>query len=66
MFKRGDFIQLNNQLGVVVGTDSDGVAPEDHVAVWFGNSNDSEDRQPEVWTIPTQYCIPATAPIFKH
>ena len=35
-FKRGDIIEHDGLLAVVVGTDADGGAPEDHLALWYG------------------------------
>jgi hypothetical protein len=57
----------------VVGTFEDGLAPEDHLALWFGDprgtrlsAGGSGRLQPEVWTVPSEYCQPACAPIVKH
>ena len=36
MFKRGDLVEFDGLLAVVVGSFKDGLAPEDHLALWFG------------------------------
>jgi hypothetical protein len=70
MFSRGDIVEISGQLAVVVGTARDGGAPEDHVAVWFGNPMTSRgDRlgaTPEVWTIPEEYFTKARPAKILH
>jgi len=64
MFKRGDFVQINKQIGVVVmiGEEIPGDS-EDHTAVWFG----AYDKGiPEVWAIPTEYLSAGPEPVVKH
>ncbi|HYV35978.1 MAG TPA: hypothetical protein VE988_09770 [Gemmataceae bacterium] len=64
MFKKGDFVIINKQIGVVVTTgkelpgDSD-----DHTGVWFGTY---ENGVPEVWTIPTEYLEKGLEPVLYH
>ena len=72
-FKRGDFIEHDGLLAVVVGTEQDGGAPEDHLALWYGDpqctrisKGGSGGQHPEVWTVPAEYCIPAAAPKIQH
>lgn len=72
-FARGDFVQLDGLLAVVVGTGEDGGAPEDHLALWFGDppgvrisQGGSGAASPEVWTVPAEYCEPAPDPEVKH
>lgn len=72
-FKRGDIIEHDGLLAVVVGTDADGAAPEDHLALWYGEprftpiSNGGVGGQhPEVWTVPAEYCAPAASPHVRH
>ena len=36
-WKRGDLVELDGLLAVVVGVEGDPDIPEDHVAVWFGD-----------------------------
>ena len=73
MHKRGDFVEFDGLLAVVVGTFEDGMAPEEHVALWFGFPQGTRRSEgghggltPEVWTIPYEYCEPALPPEIKH
>jgi hypothetical protein len=70
MFKRGDIVEIAGQLAVVVGTFNDGGAPEDHIAVWFGEPKTtrggSAGATPEVWTIPEELFEKATDPQVLH
>jgi hypothetical protein len=73
MFKRGDLVEFDGLLAVVVGSFEDGLAPEDHLALWFGtpqgirrSQGGPGGLQPEVWTVPTDYCQPASEPIVRH
>ena len=64
MFKKGDFVTINKDVGVVVltGDEMDGDL-EDHTGVWFGTY---EKGVPEVWTIPTEYLKNGPEPVLKH
>jgi hypothetical protein len=71
-FKRGDFIEHDGLLAVVVGTGEDGGAPESHVALWFGEPRCTRismggvgGLHPEVWTVPAEYCA-AASPYVRH
>jgi hypothetical protein len=64
MIRRGDFVQINGRLAVVVATGEElGESLADHSTVWFGTV---EDEKPEVWTIPTEYLSHAPSPIVRH
>jgi len=72
-FKRGDIIELDGLLAVVVGTSDDGGAPEDHLAVWFGDPQSirisrggAGGKHPEIWNVPVDYCIVAALPVVRH
>ncbi len=69
-WKRGDLVELDGRLAVVVGVEGDPDVPEDHIAVWFGDPRCEPSSvggtRPEVWTVPAEYFIPAGAPIWKH
>jgi hypothetical protein len=72
-FKRGDIIEHDGLLAVVVGTDEDGGAPEDHLALWYGDppctrisKGGAGGQRPEVWTVPTEYCSAAASPVVFH
>lgn len=64
MFKKGDFVRINKQVGIVVMTgkelpgDSD-----DHTGVRFGTY---ENGVPEVWTVPTEYLEKGPELVLKH
>jgi hypothetical protein len=64
MFTKGDFVRINNRVGVVVltGKELEG-GLEDHTGVWFGASAGGE---PEVWTIPTEYLLPGPQAVLRH
>ena len=72
-WNRGDFVELDGLLTVIVGIDGDKAVPEDHLAVWFGvprckrvSEAGVGGQQPEVWTVPAEYCAPARSPIYKY
>jgi hypothetical protein len=72
-FKRGDFIEHDGLIAVVVGTGEDGGAPEDHLALWYGeprciriSQGGVGGQHPEVWTVPAEYCAPAASPDIRH
>ena len=58
-FSKGDMIEMDGLLGVVVGAEDDG-APEDHLMVWFGEPRTTRASQggatgtPPIATIPRQ------------
>ena len=76
MFQKGDFVESDGLLAVVVATEGEEVdtvegtdkVPEGHVAVWFGDpqarrvtEGGSGVSTPEVWTMPADYCRPASS-----
>jgi hypothetical protein len=72
-FERGQFVETDGLLAVVVGTPSDGGAPEDHLSLWFGEPRSTRKseggagpRHPEVWTVPVELCNPAPSPVIRH
>ena len=72
-FERGQFVEHDGLLAIIVGTPADGGAPEDHVALWYGEPRGTRMSQggsggphPEVWTVPTEYCILAASPVVRH
>ena len=73
IFKRGQFVEHDGLLAVVVGTPEDGSAPEGHVALWFGEPRGKRiseggvgGQAPEVWTVPAEYCTLAVTPDVRH
>ena len=72
-WKRGDLVELDGLLAVVVGIDGDPNVPEEHVALWFGDprcvrrsEGGSGGLQPEVWTVPAEYLVAAAGAIYQH
>lgn len=64
MFNRGDFVKLDNRVGVVVITGEELPGDlDDHTGVWFGTC---EHGVPEVWTIPSEYLKEGSEPVLKH
>jgi hypothetical protein len=72
-FKRGDLVEHDGLLAVVVGTFEDGGAPEDHVALWYGEPRCTRiskggvgGQHPEVWTVPAEYCTMSASAVVRH
>ena len=72
-FQRGQLVEHDGLLGVVVGTPADGGAPEGHLALWYGEPRCTRRSQggaggqhPELWTIPAECCIAAQTPVVHH
>jgi len=64
MHEIGEFVTLNDRIGVVVQMPHQpGADLEDHVAVWFGLI---ENGRPEIWTVPAEYFLAGPSPIVKH
>ena len=70
---RGDLVELDGLLVVVVGAEGDPDVPEEHIAVWFGeprcirqSQGGQGGQQPEIWTIPAELFVAAAKPIWKH
>ena len=73
MWQRGDLVELDGLLAVVVGVEGDPGVPGEHVAAWFGDPRCRQKSQggpggerPEVWTVPEAYLAPASEPVYKH
>ena len=72
-FQRGQMIEMDGLLGVVVGTGIDDHVPADHVDVWFGEPRATRKSQggvgglrPEIWTMPVGLCTTAAEPVIRH
>ncbi|AGA28294.1 hypothetical protein Sinac_4079 [Singulisphaera acidiphila DSM 18658] len=81
LHRRGDIVELDGLLGVIVavpgeivettlGTDR---VPETHVALWFGDSGGKRISEggiggqvPEIWTVPIELCLRASKPLCRH
>ena len=73
MWKRGDLVELDGLLAVVVGVEGDVNVPEDHIAVWFGDPRCEPKslggmggKQPEIWTVPAGVVVAAASAVWKH
>lgn len=72
-WKRGDLVELDGLLAVVVAVEGDPHVGEDHIAVWFGDprclrksKGGTGGQQPEIWTVPAEYFEEAASPVWKH
>jgi len=72
-WRRGDLVELDGLLAVVVGVAGDLGVPEDYIAVWFGDprcvrrsQGGSGSCRPEVWTVPAEDFDVALEPVWKH
>ena len=73
LWRCGQFVELDGLLAAVVGVEGDPCVPEGHVALWFGepksvrkSQGGSGGLQPEVWTVPEEYCSLAVEPVVRH
>lgn len=72
-WSRGDLVELDGLIGVVVFVFGDPDVPEDHIAVWFGDpkctrisKGGAGGQTPELWTVPAALLKRALAPSIKH
>ena len=72
-FERGQFVEHDGLLDIIVGTPTDGGAPEDHVTLWYGeprgkriSDGGSGGQRPEVSTVPAEFCTLAQTPRVQH
>lgn len=72
-WRRGDLVELDGLLAVVVGTEGEPDVPEGHVALWFGEPRcvrESEGgkggERPEIWAIPEDMLAPGAELIRCH
>ncbi|MGJ8652637.1 MAG: hypothetical protein ACSHX8_05145 [Opitutaceae bacterium] len=70
-FEKGDFIDFDGLLGVVVDTDESESVPEGHLTVWYGEPKTERiseggegNATPIVYNVPEEYCNPAATPRF--
>ena len=71
--QRGDFVEMDGLLAVVVATDEDPNVPEEHVGLWFGapttkriSEGGAGGTVPEVSTVPVGLCSPIRNIEFIH
>jgi hypothetical protein len=72
-WKRGDFVECDGLLAVVVAVEEDPQVPEGHVALWFGqpqgrrrSEGGSGGLRPEVWTVPAECCVESSPATVQH
>ena len=72
-FQRGQFVEHDGLLAVIVGTPEDDGAPQEHLALWYGeprgrriSAGGTGGQHPEVWTVPAEYCTLAATPTVRH
>ena len=71
--QRGDFVEMDGLLAVVVATDEHPDVPHEHVGLWFGapatkrvSEGGTGGANPEVSTVPVEYCTPTSNIEFTH
>lgn len=71
--QRGQLVELDGLLAVVIGVQGDPNVPDQHVALWLGepkcrriSEGGRGGERPEVWTVPAESCVSAAAPVYKH
>ena len=52
--KKGDFVKVGKEVGVVVFLENENETPEDHLSIWYGETN--EQGNPKYRTVPAEYC----------
>jgi len=52
--KKGDFIKVSKDIGVIVFFEGENETPDEHLGVWFGEI--SKDGNPKYRTVPNEYC----------
>ena len=73
IWKRGDIVEVDGLLAVVVGAEDDPDTPEEHVVVWFGEPRTNQKseggpggQRPEIWTVPVDFVTKAAPPVWRH
>jgi len=66
LLERGQFVMVGTNPGVVVAFfGDDPMVPEEHVGIWYGQTDD--DGAPKVRTVPVEYAIPRNKPpVYYH
>ena len=73
MIQKGDFVEVDGLLAVVVGVEGDEHVPDEHVVLWFGTPQGVRQSQggsgrlvAEVWAVPIDVCKSAQPPCLHH
>lgn len=53
-FKRGDFVRVGNDVGVVIGLSEENEIPDEHLGIWYGET--LSDSIPSFRTVPEEFC----------
>ena len=57
--ENGQFVKVGKDIGIVIRAMDKHNIPDDHLAIWYGESIDIEGNTfPSVKTVPAGYCIP--------
>lgn len=72
-WQRGDLVEMDGLLGVVVAVAGENNVAEDHAGVWFGapecvrlSAGGTGGRSPEIWTVPEDVLQQAQPATWKH
>ncbi len=52
--KKGSFVRVNNDVGVIVKIAGEDDIPEEHLGVWYGET--TVDNIPKIRTVLKEYC----------
>jgi len=55
--KKGNFVKVNKDIGVIVALEKEESVPEDHIGIWFGEL--TELNIPVYKTVPREKSNPA-------
>ena len=71
--RKGDFVEMDGLLAVVIATEDDPNVPDEHVGLWFGDPTAKRISEggtggatPEVFTVPVEDCSRPVGPQFTH
>ncbi len=54
LLKKGNFVTVGKDSGVVVFLEFENDTPEGHLGIWFGETN--KEGKPIYRTVPSEYC----------
>lgn len=53
-FEKGNFVKVGEEVGVVIFLENEQETPEEHLGIWYGETN--AQGKPRCRTVPTAYC----------
>ena len=72
-WQRGELVEIDGLLAVVVALPGDQNVPDDHVGVWFGkpdcvriSEGGPGKTSPEIWTVPSALLRNPGTPTWRH